>query len=107
MQTLNPTQPATPIPIGLQTLREGEMLEWPEFERRYMAMPDQHRIQLLRGQVYVDAKEVHWYALEYDRYVEIERESEGILESREFPGLRLDVDAYLQDRLADTIAAIR
>lgn len=50
---------------------------------------------------------VDWFVLEDGRYVALEPDADGILESRQFPGLRLSVDVLLDGSLADLLALLR
>lgn len=48
-----------------------------------------------------------WFVLERGSYVAISRDADGLIRSRGFPGLWLDVDALLDDRIATVIEQIR
>jgi Uma2 family endonuclease len=48
--------------------------------------------------------EIEWFALEAGAYVRLEPDAEGVIHSRAFPGLRLNVPALLAGRLADVLA---
>jgi Uma2 family endonuclease len=50
---------------------------------------------------------VDWFALESGRYKPLKPGSDGILESRQFPGLRLSVDVLLDGSLRDLLALVR
>ena len=50
---------------------------------------------------------VDWFVLEEGRYVPLEPDADGILESRQFPGLRLSVEVLLDGSLADLLALLR
>lgn len=50
---------------------------------------------------------VDWFVLEDDGYVAMEADPGGILESRQFPGLRLSVEVLLDGTLADLVALLR
>lgn len=50
---------------------------------------------------------VDWFRLEAGEYVRVEPGEDGIIESAEFPGLRLDVPALLGGDLAQVLAAVR
>jgi Uma2 family endonuclease len=44
---------ATKAPPGIPLLRQGDHLTWPEFERRYDAMPELKKAELIEGVVYM------------------------------------------------------
>ncbi|PSR01667.1 MAG: hypothetical protein BRD47_05310 [Bacteroidetes bacterium QS_8_68_28] len=48
-----------------------------------------------------------WFVLEDGAYLRLEPNANGLLQSRVFPGLHLDVDALLNDDLAPVIEAAR
>jgi hypothetical protein len=50
---------------------------------------------------------VDWWALEAGAYVPLPPTSEGIIASRVFPGLWLDVAALLDDRMAHVLATVQ
>ena len=50
---------------------------------------------------------IDWFVLEDGRYTPLEPDADGILESRQFPGLRLSVDVLLDGSLADLLALLR
>jgi Uma2 family endonuclease len=50
---------------------------------------------------------VDWFVLENGRYLALEPDADGVLESRQFPGLRLSVDVLLDGTLADLLALLR
>jgi Uma2 family endonuclease len=50
---------------------------------------------------------VEWFALENGSYKPLKPGSDGILESRQFPGLRLSVDVLLDGSLRDLLALVR
>ncbi|MFN8616025.1 MAG: Uma2 family endonuclease [Dehalococcoidia bacterium] len=52
-------------------------------------------------------REVDWFELRNGRYARLEPEADGILESRQFPGLRLSVDVLLDGLLRDLVALLR
>ena len=51
--TIPPLITRTPAEDGIPPLRTGDRLTWPEFERRYEAMPDVRKAELIEGVVYV------------------------------------------------------
>ena len=48
---------------------------------------------------------VDWFVLESGRYISVQADSSGVIESRVFPGLRLPVEAMLRGDLAALMAA--
>jgi Putative restriction endonuclease len=48
-------QTPTRIPQTTPPLENGDRLSWPEFDRRYAAMPDGHKAELIEGVVYMAA----------------------------------------------------
>jgi Uma2 family endonuclease len=50
-------------------------------------------------------RQVDWFRLEEERYVNATPDAEGIIESRVLPGLRLDVNALVNGDLARVLAA--
>ncbi len=55
--------------LTLPPLENGDTLTWPEFERRYDAMPELKRAELLRGVVYVASPTS--YALHGDQHLDM------------------------------------
>ena len=51
----------------------------------------------------VDDEEIDWFAWEEGEYVSLEKDKNGVIESRFFGGLRLNVDAILSDDLAKVL----
>jgi Uma2 family endonuclease len=51
--------------------------------------------------------ELDWFELVDGEYVLRQPDEAGIIESRQFPGLRLDVPALLADDLARVLSAVR
>jgi Uma2 family endonuclease len=49
---------------------------------------------------------VDWFVLEGDDYVPVPADEQGIIESRQFPGLRLDVPKLLAGDVAGVLAAL-
>lgn len=54
-RTAEPTGPSTPLPAAVPPLENGDRLSRAEFERRYDAMPDLKRAELIEGEVYVSS----------------------------------------------------
>jgi Uma2 family endonuclease len=54
----------------------------------------------------VDDAEVDWFVLEAGRYVPVRVDENGVLRSRVFPGLRLDVPALLRGDLPALLACL-
>src|SRR6266542_5712092 len=82
-------------------LLNGDHLTVPEFERRYRAMPEVKKPVYQRCQVpeyfvwQVMDTQIRWFALEQGDYAEQKPRAEGVVRSRIFPGLWLDVRALL------------
>ena len=55
----------------------------------------------------VEGGKVYWFVLQSGTYVEVDQETAGIHQSRQFPGLRLDTQALLAGDRAKLVAAIR
>lgn len=51
----------------------------------------------------VNDKEIDWFAWEEGEYVSLEKDKKGVIESRFFGGLRLNVNAILKDDLAKVL----
>jgi len=87
-------------------LENGDRLTRAEFERRYDAMPELRKAELIEGVVYLTSP-VH-----VDQHGEPHADEDGITRSRVFPGLWLDARALLRgdlarvhDALADGLAS--
>jgi len=50
---------------------------------------------------------IDWFELQEGEYVQLPRDGSGIVESRVFPGLRLDVPALLEGRMQDVLTALQ
>lgn len=55
----------------------------------------------------VQDKEIDWFAWENGEYVKLEADKNGIIESRFFGGLRLNVEAILKDDLAKVLSDLQ
>jgi Uma2 family endonuclease len=55
----------------------------------------------------VDDEAIDWFRLDEGTYVPVEPDAHGIIESVQFPGLRLDVKAMLAGDVAAVAAAVR
>lgn len=55
----------------------------------------------------VNDKEIDWFAWEEGEYVSLEKDKNGVIESRFFGGLRLNVDAILKDNLAKVLSDLQ
>jgi Uma2 family endonuclease len=55
----------------------------------------------------VDDKEIDWFALEEGEYVSLEKDKNGVIESRFFGGLRLNVESILKDDLAKVLTDLQ
>lgn len=51
--------------------------------------------------------EIDWFALENGKYVRLAPDEEGIIESRVFPGLRLNIEALLDNDLQQVLADLQ
>jgi Uma2 family endonuclease len=52
-------------------------------------------------------KKVDWFVLEEGKYRPLEADADGVLESRQFPGLRLSVDVVLNGTLGELLGMVR
>ncbi len=107
---------ASAIPL----LKDGDRLTRDEFERRFDAMPNLRKAELIEGVVHVPSpvrrrshsaphfnligwlfndREIDWFVLREGRFEKLSRADDGILRSTIFPGLWLDPDALLRDDL--------
>lgn len=50
---------------------------------------------------------VHWFRLEAGQYVSLNPDEDGVIRSRTFPGLWLDVEALLKDDMAKVLAVLQ
>ncbi len=55
----------------------------------------------------VDDKEIDWFALNEDEYVSLKPDKNGVVESRFFGGLRLNIEAILKDDLAKVLTDLQ
>src|SRR5213593_878940 len=96
---------AFPLPAP-PPLLNGDHLAVPEFERRYWAMSEvkkPHEKQAVYQRCLapeyfvwlVADSQIHWFALEQGDYVELKPRADGVIRSRVFPGLWLDIRALL------------
>ncbi len=51
-------------------------------------------------------RKVDWFCLEQEKYVRLQPDEGGVIESRVFPGLRLEVKALLSGNLAGVLAEV-
>lgn len=51
----------------------------------------------------VDDEEIDWFAWEEGEYIPLEKDKNGVIESRFFGGLRLNIEAILKDDLAKVL----
>ena len=107
---------AFPLPAP-PPLLNGDHLAVPEFERRYWAMPeikkpDEKKAVYQRCLVpeyfvrQVMDWRIRWFALEQGDSVELKPRSDGVIRSRIFPGLWLDVRALVagdEDKVSRTL----
>lgn len=52
-------------------------------------------------------REVDWFELRNGRYARLEPDADAVLESRQFPGLRLSAEVLLEGSLRDLVALLR
>jgi Uma2 family endonuclease len=50
---------------------------------------------------------IDWWELQSGRYVSLEKDGSGVIESTAFPGLRLDVSALLAGQMTTVLAALQ
>ena len=107
---------AFPLP-ALPPLLNGDHLAVPEFERRCWAMPEikkPHEKKAVYQRCLVPEyfvwqvvdSQIHWFALEQGDSVELKPRSDGVIRSRIFPGLWLDVRALVagdEDKVSRTL----
>lgn len=55
----------------------------------------------------VDDEEIDWFAWEEGEYITLEKDKNGVIESRFFGGLRLNVEAILKDDLAKVLSDLQ
>ncbi|NJL20410.1 MAG: Uma2 family endonuclease [Leptolyngbyaceae cyanobacterium SM1_3_5] len=55
----------------------------------------------------VDDDRLDWFSLQSGRYTNLEPEADGIIRSRIFPGLWLDIDGLLNGNLAELLATVQ
>ncbi|MEE4378795.1 MAG: Uma2 family endonuclease [Candidatus Competibacteraceae bacterium] len=48
-----------------------------------------------------------WFELQEGRYIALQPDEVGVIESRRFPGLRLNVSALLNDRMSEVLAELQ
>jgi hypothetical protein len=117
------------------SLETGDCLTREEFHRRYLARPDIKKAELIDGVVYVPspvrirrharphAFVVGWLSqyvalvphviladngtIYLDERVEVQPDATGLIESAQFPSLRLHVDSMLAGDLSAVLAYLR
>jgi hypothetical protein len=52
-------------------------------------------------------QQLQWFRLEEGQYIPLSPDDDGVLRSRVFPGLWLDVDALLKDDMAKVLAVLQ
>lgn len=52
-------------------------------------------------------RRIDWFRLEDGQYAPLDPDEDGIIRSRVFPGLWLDVDALLKDDMAKVLSALQ
>ncbi|MGI8668257.1 MAG: hypothetical protein ACR2J3_00225 [Aridibacter sp.] len=55
----------------------------------------------------VDDKEIDWFVWENSEYIKLQEDKNGVIESRLFGGLRLNVKAILQDDLQQVLSDLQ
>lgn len=55
----------------------------------------------------VNDKQLNWFRLRQDEYVQLEANSNGVIRSEIFPGLWLDVSALINGDLAQVLAVVQ
>ncbi len=100
------------------SLESGDHLTREEFHRRYLTRPDIKKAELVEGVVYVGGRvrkyvvwrvldrAIDWFRLQDGAYVLVEADADGLIESEQFPGLRLHVASMLAGDLAAVIAML-
>ncbi|MEA5534595.1 hypothetical protein VB691_11315 [Crocosphaera sp. XPORK-15E] len=94
-------------------LENGDKLTRIEFERRYQAMPQHQKAELIEGIVYmasplrfeshaeplqeylvwrVHDRQFDWFRLNNGEYIQLEPNADGTIFSQIFPGLWLDIE---------------
>jgi Uma2 family endonuclease len=52
-------------------------------------------------------RQLRWFRLEAGQYVSLNPDEDGVIRSRTFPGLWLDVEALLKDDMAKVLAVLQ
>lgn len=115
---------------GIPRLENGDRLTRPEFERRYTAMTQVKKAELIEGIVYMPSpvrvrqhgrphgvqeylvwqiyeQQLSWFSLQAGDYVLLPANNQGIICSQVFPGLWLAALPLLQSDLATVIDFLR
>jgi hypothetical protein len=100
---------------AIPLLESGDRLTRDEFERRYEAMQDLKKAELVKGVVYVgspvrqrDHGKPHYHLLSWlGQYELIAADRNGVLRGTVFPGLWLDATALLRGDLGAVLAVVR
>jgi hypothetical protein len=98
------------VPLELEN---GAVMSREEFDRLYSECEALERVELIEGGVreYLVwrsvAGEINWFQLRDGVDARGEPDNEGVIESEEFPGLRLDVRAMLAGDRPGVVAAVR
>lgn len=107
--------------LAVPPLENGDRLTITEFERRYTAMPQVKKAELIEGMVHMAsplrAKEylvwrvydtaLDWFRLRAGEYIQLEANINGVICSEVFPGLWLAKAALLQGDLATVLATLQ
>jgi hypothetical protein len=113
-------------------LDNGDRLTRDEFERRYAAMPNLKKAELIEGVVYVPAalrydkkwayrrngvrkylvwrvydRQLDWFSLEAGEYIKLEPDHEGVMRSIGFPGLWLATPQLLSGKINEVLAVLQ
>ena len=123
--TITLTRPPVGSRAVAPRLENGDRLTRAEFERRYLAMPDLKKAELIEGMVHmpspvsrphatahadlttwlVNEQRLEWWEWREGEYVSLPVER-GVIRSRVFPGLWLEVAALVEGRSADVLARL-
>jgi hypothetical protein len=119
--------PNGPVPaLAIPPLEPGDRLTRDEFERRYEAMPELKKAELIEGvfdlhtkrHVYrrsgvreyvvwrVLDRRIDWFVLRGGQYEPLAADDRGVVRSQAFPGLWLDPEAPLRGDLAATLQTL-
>src|SRR6266446_5612425 len=96
---------------GSPAPQNGDRLRSQEFLRHYEAMPELKKAELIEEIVYgvwrTLERRFDWFVLENENYVPLRPAGRGLLHSRVFPGLVLDVSALLAMNAQKILAVLQ